>query len=172
MNPYLYLPFALAHPQGCIKGTAYNLVRRYYAHNSFRQDYVRIVSLLYRRLCARGWELPFIKSLIIDASKRIETASTLPPQQQPTEASSNRFADNIYIHLQFHPDDISRRQIRTIYDEHLAQHFNNTLGLKRAIVTYSRPRKIGGYVTQAKLHQATGISVSTIMGEREQGLHP
>jgi len=58
-----------------------------------------------------------------------------------TEASSNRVADNIYIHLPFHPDDISRRQIRTIYDKHLAHHFNNTLGVKRASVAYSRPKK-------------------------------
>ena len=171
MNLYLYLPFASAHPQGCIKGTVYGLTRRYYLQNSHRSDYVRIVSLLYRRLCARGWEPTFIKSLILDASKRIETASTSPPKQS-TAGDSNRIADDIYIHLQYHPDDISRRQLRTIYDEHLAHHFENTLKVKRAIVAYSRPKNIGDYVTQAKLHQAAGITASTTMGECEQGLHP
>ena len=44
MNLYLYLPFASAHPQGCIKCTVNSLIRRYYAQNSFREDYINIVT--------------------------------------------------------------------------------------------------------------------------------
>ena len=86
MNLYLYLPFASAHPQGCIKGTVYGLTRQFYLQNSHKKDYVRIMTLSYRRLCARGWEPTFIESLILDASKRIETASTSSPKQQHGEA--------------------------------------------------------------------------------------
>ena len=46
MNLYLYIPPTSAHPAGCIKGTIYGLVRRYYAQNTFRKDFVHFVSLL------------------------------------------------------------------------------------------------------------------------------
>ena len=35
MNLYLYIPFASAHPTGCIKGTVYGLIRRYHAQNTY-----------------------------------------------------------------------------------------------------------------------------------------
>ena len=168
MNLYLYLPFASAHPQGCIKGTVYSLVRRYYAQNSYRDDYINIVSLFYRRICARGWDPSFIRDLIVEASRRIENA----PPKLPPSYKSKQIADEIYIHLQYYSEDITRRQVRLLYDEHLADHFSNTLGVKRAIVAYSRSKNIGDYVTQAKLHQAPGNTASTIMGEYELGLNP
>ena len=104
----------------------------------------------------------------MEASRRIENA----PPKPPPSYESKKIADEIYIHLQYHPDDISRRQVRLLYDDHLVDHFSNTLGVKRAIVAYSRPNNIGDYVTQAKLHQAPGNTVSTIMGEYELGLNP
>ena len=87
MNLYLYLPFASAHPQGCIKGTVHSLIRRYYAQNSFREDYTNIVSLFYRRICARGWGHTFIRDLIVEASRRIENA---PPKPPPWHGRSGR----------------------------------------------------------------------------------
>ena len=168
MNLYLYLHFASAHPQGCIQGTVLSLIRRYYVQNSFREDYINIVSLFYRCICARGWDPTFIRDLIVEASRRIENA----PPKPPPLYESKKIADEIYIHLQYHPDDISQRQVRLLYDEHLDDHFSNTLGVERAIVAYSRPKNIGDYVTQAKLHQTPGNTASTIMGEYELGLNP
>jgi len=93
---YLYIPFASAHPQGCIKGTVHSLIRRYYTQNSFREDYINIVSLFYRRICARGWDPTFIRDLIMEASRRIENA----PPKPPPLYESKKIADEIYIHLQ------------------------------------------------------------------------
>ena len=175
MNLYLYLPAASAHPQGCIKGTIYGLIRRYFNQNTYRKDYVHIVGLFYRRICARGWDPAFVRNLITEASTRIETASTAQQTAPPAQLNANnntRIADEIYLHFQFHPNDISRRQIRAIYDEHLADQFHNTLGIKRAIVAYSRPKNIGDHVTQAKLHEAAGNTASIIMGEYNLGSNP
>ena len=175
MNLYLYLPAASAHPQGCIKGTIYGLIRRYFNQNTYRKDYVHIVGLFYRRICARGWDPAFVRNLITEASTRIETASTAQQIAPPAQLNANnntRIADEIYLHFQFHPNDISRRQIRAIYDEHLADQFHNILGIKRAIVAYSRPKNIGDHVTQAKLHEAAGNTASIIMGEYNLGSNP
>eukprot|EP00956_Cyclotella_meneghiniana_P006518 scaffold8576_cov44-Cyclotella_meneghiniana.AAC.4 len=50
MNLYLYIPPASAHPAGCIKGTIFGLIRRYYAQNTYHKDFIFFVRLLYRRL--------------------------------------------------------------------------------------------------------------------------
>jgi hypothetical protein len=63
MNLYLYIPPSSAHPAGCLKGTVYGLIRRYYAQNTFRHDFVRLVLLLYRRLIDRSWKREAIRSL-------------------------------------------------------------------------------------------------------------
>ena len=78
MNLYLYLSFASEHPLGCIKGTVYSLINQYYAQNTHRKDYVRFISLLYRRLCDRGWDPHFIQKLMVEASSRIETVEETP----------------------------------------------------------------------------------------------
>ena len=51
-------------------------------------------------------------------------------------------------------------------------HFKPTLGVKRAIVAYSRPKNVGDFVTQAKLHQAPGKEGSVITEEYNEGLNP
>jgi len=48
----------------------------------------------------------------------------------------------------------------------------NTLGIKQAIVAYSKPKNIGDHVTQAKLHEAAGNTASIIMGEYNLGSNP
>ena len=53
-NLFLYLPASSAHPQGCIKGTVYSLINRYYRHNTNRKDYIFYVAELYRHLLNRG----------------------------------------------------------------------------------------------------------------------
>ena len=109
MNLYLYLPFASAHPQGCIKGTVYGLINQYYAQNTYRKDYVHFVSLLYCRLYDRGWDPYFIQKLMVEASSRIETKATSPPPPQPLQPIGLKVNNEIYLHLQYHPDNISRR---------------------------------------------------------------
>ena len=78
----------------------------------------------------------------------------------------------IFIHLQYHPEDITRQQLRQLYDDHLGQLFEQELGTQRLVIAYSRPRNIDEYVTQAKLHEAPERPSSTIMGEYCQVLTP
>jgi hypothetical protein len=169
MNLYLYLPSASAHSLSCIKGTIYGLINRYYAQNTYRKDYVYFVVLLYVRLLQRGWNREFISGLISEASSKIEANSTA--KSAPTKTSDDT-GDLIFIHMVYHPDDISRAQVRQVYEETLGPLLEEVLGIKRAIVAYSRPKNIGDYVTKAKLHQAPGVTASIIMGEYKQGLDP
>jgi hypothetical protein len=171
MNLYLYLPSASAHPAGCIKGTIYGLINRYYAQNTYRRDYIYFVGLLYHRLLQRGWERVYIRGLMLEATTKIE-ARGYPNQQSPTPTLSRDDEDRVFIHLQYHPRDISRGDIQQLYEKHCGPLFRQELGVGKPTIAYSRPLNIGDYITQAKLHQAPGETASKIMGEHDQGLSP
>jgi hypothetical protein len=119
VNPYLYLPPASAHPQNCTKGTIYGLICRYYANNTHREDYIHFVTLLYQRLLARGWESSFIKLLIMGACAKMETnTNTIAPQATPAIQD-----DLLFLHLQHHPNDISSKDLRLLYEHHCGDLF-------------------------------------------------
>ena len=172
MNLYLYIPPASAHTAGCIKGTIFGLVRRYYAHNTYQKDFVYFVRLLYRRLLHRGWQRELIRPMILDACNIVQrnNPSNTPTVQPETGAQDE---DNLlFLHLTYHPDDISRKRLRELYEKHLGDIFRRELNIDRPIIAYSRPKNIGDYVTKAKLHQAPDQSSSTIMGRHRNGLDP
>ena len=171
MNLYLYIPPSSAHPSGCIKGTVFGLVRRYYAQNTFRRDFVRLVSLLYRRLIDRGWERAVIRSLILEACHTVQRkaqSQAAPPTQPSTASLENR----LFIHLRYHPDDIPRRRVQELYQEHCGELLSRELRIERPTIAYSRPKNLGDLITKAKLHQAPGESSSIILGEFKAGLAP
>ena len=169
MNLFLYLPATSAHPQGCIKGTIYGLIGRYYAQNTHRKDYIYFVVTLYRHLLDRSWDREFIRRLILEATSTIESRSTA------TTPASSRVKDdeeNLFIHLEYHPNDISRKKLKAFYEEHCGKLFRKEMGIGEPTIAYSRPKNIGDYITQAKLHQAPGKTASILMGEYRSGLNP
>jgi len=172
MNLFLYLPAASAHPPNCIKGTIYGLVGRYYAQNTYRKDYVYFCKLLYRNLVARGWTREYIRQVINEASKNIEGKAALPTTANTSSPSNECKPNPLYIHMQYHPDGISRKQVRELYEVHCKELFEEELKITSFTLAYSRPKNTRDYVSQAKLHQAEGRTSSTIMGEHYQGLNP
>ena len=164
-----------AHPRNCIKGTIYGLINRYYAQNTYREDYVHFVHRLYTHLLERGWTHEYLSTTIIEASRVIEKRGNNlhPPTTPPTTTTTDNEEENrLFIHLQYHPDDISRQRVRTIYDATCGDLFSRELGIGRPTIAYSRPPNIGDKITQAKLHQAPGKPASYYLGEYNQGLSP
>ena len=167
MNLHLYIPPMSEHPPGCIRGTIFGLIGRYFKQNTYSKDFVHFSGLLYQRTLARGWDRDFIRGLILEATTRAENKTTkrIPKKEE-------NLKDILFLHFQYHKDGISRDQIRAVFQDHLEKICNDDLGIERLIVAYSRPLNIGDYVTRAKLHQAPGRSASTIFGEFKAGLDP
>ena len=172
MNLYLYLPSSSAHPISCLKGTIYGLLSRYHAQNTYRDDYLYFVRLLYRRLLARGWERKLLRDFFLESSSRIEERSRRPCNSTTPPPPEIKDEERLFIHVEYHPDDISRKRIQELYSKHCAELFQDKLDIKRPTIAYSRPKNIGDYVTTAKLHQAPGQTASIIMGEYKNGLNP
>ena len=169
MNLYLYLPPMSAHSPSVIKGTIYGLLSRYFAQNTYRKDYIHFVVLLYRRLLDRGWTREQIYPIFVDAATRIESKPTSNTPPSKKDASSD---DALFIHLQYHPYDIARQDIRRLYDEHLSKTLENSIRVTCPTIAYSRLRNISEYVTQAKLHEPPGYTSESKMGEYQDGLDP
>jgi hypothetical protein len=168
LNLYLYLPPYSAHPPGVLKGTLFGLIRRYYAQNTYREDYVRMVRLLYHRFIQRGWKKEQIAPLIQEICTTLERPNTRlnpPPERQTNEKL-------LFIHLAYHPDDIPRKRIRALYDTYLAKTLKRRIGITRPVIAYSRLSNIREHVTKARLHQPPGLTASALMGELREAQQP
>ena len=90
-------------------------------------------------------------------------------KKRPAPAREGEEEDEtqLFIHLEYHPHNISCQEIQQEYQRHCGKLFKKELGINRPTIAYSRPKNIGDYVTQAKLHQAPGRFASPIMGEYE-----
>ena len=54
MNLHLYILLMSEHPPGCIRGTIFGLIGRYYKQNTSSQDFVHFSGLLYQRTLDQG----------------------------------------------------------------------------------------------------------------------
>ena len=59
--------------------------------------------------------------------------------------------DQLIIHLEYHPDDIPRKEVREICKKHCGELFENISGTKKTIVAYSRPENLRDMLQSAKL---------------------
>ena len=157
MNLYQYIPPQSAHTPGMTKGVIYSLMKNYHLQNSKQSDYLKMATLLLRRYVARGWELKTIKSLILDADEKIRLC-------QHSDSSTGEAAlttkERVFLHMEYHPNDIPRKLIRTIYNQNCGELFEEKLGIKQTTIAYSRAKNLRELLTQAKLHQAPGHEAS------------
>ncbi|KAL3800087.1 hypothetical protein ACHAWO_012686 [Cyclotella atomus] len=137
MNLYLYIPPASAHPAGCIKGTVFGLIR---------------------------WDRTYIRNLILEACTSAKSKAHTPTAQPTLNQGLQNDVNRLFIHIEYHPEDIPRKRVQALYQLHL--------GEVQPTIAYSRPKNIGDLITKAKLHQAPGQTSSIILGEYRDGLAP
>ena len=113
------------------------------------------------------YSLPHIKnqkSHILAADARLTNSNPpilpLPPPIIETTDETNDTKDTIFIHWEYHPNDIPRRRIREIYNNTCGELLKEDLDICNTIVAYSRPPNLKDMITKAKLHQAPGKEAS------------
>ncbi|KAL7522484.1 hypothetical protein ACHAWX_007171 [Stephanocyclus meneghinianus] len=165
MNLYLYIPPHSAHPPGMIRGMVYGLLRHYYEQNSEREDFLLIMSLLFKRLIWRGWDKRFLHKLFISSYERIKTKAPSRAELAGTLTNLNSHRERLFFHLEYHPSDIPRRQIRQIYEEECQDILQSKIGISEFTIAYSRPSNVADMVSKSKLFQVEGKAVSYYIGE-------
>jgi hypothetical protein len=153
-----------------IKGMVYGLLQRYYKQNSSREDFLSITSLLFKRLTQRGWDKNFLRKLFINCYEQIKTKSSSHTNLLNTHHQIPQMVDNhsrSFFHLEYHPCDISRKSIRTLYNKECKDVFETEIGIKEFTIAYSRPSNVTDIVTKSKLYEVEGKEVSFYIGEAQ-----
>ena len=136
-----------------MRGIIYSLMKTYHQQNTYKCNYVEMAKYLFSRHVARGWDQATMREMILDADRKLSRPQP-PTQEVPT------YKERLFIHLEYHPCDISRKKIRTIYEATCGALLRDILGVKQTTVAYSRPTNVRNLVTKAKLYQAPGLPAS------------
>ena len=115
MNLFLYIPSNSAHPPGVLQSLIHGLLQTYRRQNTFEKDFKHFVTLLYRRLRARGYSHDILSPIFQRAGKLLSaTTSPLQASQQKSKLKKK----NLFFHIKYHPKTISHRQIQLLYNDH------------------------------------------------------
>ena len=121
--------------------------------------------LLLRRLLNRGHKYETLEPVFQSAVKNIEVKanSHFRPTPPPLLQSSP-----LFLHLPYHPKDISRKRLRDIYDATCQSslsciHNDETDGdlkIDRLTIAYSRPKHLRDLLCPTKLVETEDINVA------------
>jgi hypothetical protein len=156
-NLHLYIPAMSAHPPGCLKGTIFGNLIRYWNQNSNISDYKSLVQAFSKHLQARGHNITEIDRTMLDAATHIENKST--EQANGPNKTTLTSAKTLFIHWQYHQYDINRTVLRRLYDETL-KGFD---GFDAMTVCYSRPKNLRDILTNTVLEQPPDEKMSEIV---------
>jgi hypothetical protein len=164
-NPYLYIPPHSAHPAGMINGIIFLLLRTYWRQNTKYSDFVHFSSLLFWHHCLQGWDQEVLRQVFSSALNKL-FKNLEAPTPAPANAPEIDPRERLFLHMQYHPKDIPKDEIRQIYSDVCEELFARELNIKQFTIAYSRPTTIGSVVAKSKLFEVEGQEVSKyITGE-------
>lgn len=159
-NLHLYLPPTSAHAPGVLKSLIFGNLQRYWKQNSLAADYTKMATDFRHHLLARGHTPEVLDKIFIEAASHIDNTSN----NTKTVGNSK---PKLFLHWEFHPKDISRRQIRSIFQETCSQTLSSArtlTGKKPEIgqltIAYSKYKNIGNVLCRSKMSEPPGARVS------------
>ncbi len=74
--------------------------------------------LSYRHI-ARGWDRTTMKIWILEADSKIRIKNTTaPPTNDPTKETTDNNNNRVFLHFEYHCNNIPKKAIRAIYERH------------------------------------------------------
>jgi hypothetical protein len=160
MNLHLYIPPESAHSPGVIKSLIFGNVFRYWLQNSHTSDFVRVTKDLYCHLLNRGYRSEVLTPIFRQAAEEITARA------KKTTASSSSAGNTVtkqtFLHWEYHPRDITRSDIRAVYNDILAPILTAPpLGIQRLTIAYKNPPNLRRLLTRTQLREPAGHRVSS-----------
>lgn len=168
LNLYQYLPPHSSHPPANFRGFIVGMVTRIIRLTKTQADREHAIAKLFWRLMTRGYNPTPTRQLLQLAIYRINLPR--PRQQEVTPKSA-------FLHVPFHPRDISSHRIQRLFEETL-QHpksepplsaMENQDGYKfgthRLVVAYHRPHNLKNLLFPRQLREPEGNPCSAILAE-------
>ena len=151
------------------KSLVYSLLRTYFMQNSDFTDFQIMTHKLFQRLLDRGYQrrhlLPIFHECLQKITSNDNNNTKLPEKQTHLNKLKKLDNTNLYLHLEFHPKDISRQYIRNSYDLHFntPDKNNNSFNLgihnkdgrkmtiNKMTVAYSKPKNLRDHLCPSTL---------------------
>jgi hypothetical protein len=159
MNLHLYIPPESAHSPGVLKSLIFGNVFRYWKQNSHKSDFIQVTKDFYCHLLNRGYTsevlTPIFQSAADLITKRDKELAT-PMVRRTTDKNQ------LFLHWEFHPRDITRHEIRATYNDTLAPTLMAPpLGITRLTIAYRNPPNLRRLLTRTQLNEPAGDRVSS-----------
>ena len=153
MNLYLYLPPHSSHPRGVFTGLIFGQILRIRRLCTHKRDADKKILEFFHRLLARGHTQEALGPLF-DKAEANALAYMQLSQEERERLRSQKSLDahnQVFLHLQYHPNDPQSRDIQRIWREQILQPEGETplpemenvtgdrVGINKLVVAYSRP---------------------------------
>ena len=167
MNLHLYIPPESAHSPGVLKSLIFGNVFRYWLHNSHTSDFIRVTKDFYCHLLNRGYKKEVLTPIFCRAAELItERAQKTTVHNSGAEETVE---PQLFLHWEYHPRDITRYEIRTVYNDILAPLITAPpLGVQRLTIAYKNPPNLRRCLTRTQLQEPDGDRVSLYVEHLKQ----
>ena len=122
LNLYIYIPPHSAHPPRVQKSLVIGCLQKYCKQNTEIEDYKQITRLFFNRLQARGHDPSTLRTLFLEAASKLIPRKLLFQKNKTTrnvnneENDSNEEGEELFFKYIYHPKDISRLTLRSLYE--------------------------------------------------------
>ena len=116
-NLYLYITPHSAHPPGILKSLVYGLLRKYKIQNTYKEDFTEMVSKLFSRLLARGYNPNTLARLFKNALDSLTVNSNgniLRPTQEKKKGTHN---DTLFFKTKYNQSSLPRSLIQSAFQD-------------------------------------------------------
>ena len=173
-NLFQYISPHSSHPPSITNSLIYGLLHTYYRQNSEPSDFLHMVQLLFRRLQARGHSTESLTPTFQNAISKITATDNDPflTPKRPTKKLTRQ--EQLFLHLPYHPRDISRKCIRNIYEatceepsefgnfkELTNENTGGTMSIDKLTICYHRPKNLRDILSPTTLPELEESKVST-----------
>lgn len=159
MNLHLYIPPESAHSPGVLKSLIFGNVFRYWLQNSHTSDFIRATRDFYCHLLNRGYRPEVLTPIFRLAAEKITARAN---KTTATRSSvGNTVEQQIFLHWEYHPRDITRYELRSVYNDILAPLIAAPpLGIQRLTIAYKNPPNLRRLLTRTQLREPAGYQAS------------
>jgi len=180
LNLYLYIPPHSAHPPGVQKSLIFGCIQKYWKQNSNIKDFVSIIRLFYHRLQARGYDEDILKQLFSEAASKLPPRNTIfaPSNKIETTNEKEEKLEELYFKYIYHPKDISRLTLRSLYETTCETPSSTSDGFKnfkisndvymkidKLTIAYRRDENLRDRLMPSRLFEVPGREVSSYISK-------
>ncbi|KAL7502226.1 hypothetical protein ACHAXN_000240, partial [Cyclotella atomus] len=165
-NLYLYIPPHSSHPKGVLTGLIFGQVLRLRRLCTLSTDADVKIHQFYERLRHRGHTDESLQPLFRRAEENALNYinRSAEDRERLSKLKSIDSQNQVYFHLQFHPEDPPSRDIQRIWQEHVSHPKNETplslcknldderVGFSKLVVAYSRPLNLKNRFSVRDIH--------------------